>query len=258
MKILLTNDDGIHAPGIQALRRVLEQREDTEIYIVAPDRERSGSGHSITFNSPLRVEEVNYSKTHVKGFSVNGTPSDCVKLALKAILPVVPDLIISGINDGPNLGTDVLYSGTVSAAIEGIMLGVPAIAVSLASFGSRDYGYAARFSSRMLDKLSKKPLPARTLLNINIPMGAEADICGLVITRLGVRQYEHVFDRRTDPFGRTYYWLAGELLEVEHDPIADIAVVKEGKVSVTPLHFDLTDYHIMDSLSSWELEHLCW
>ena len=257
MRILLTNDDGIQAEGIESLRRVFEKREDTSIYIVAPDRERSGSGHSITFHAPLRVEEKAYDHPHVKGYAVNGTPSDCVKLAIKAILPEPPDLIVSGINNGANLGTDVLYSGTVSAAIEGIMLDIPSIAVSLTSFDCFDYCYAAEFANNMLEKIVGKKLPPNTLLNINIPPGKEEEIKGLMITSLGVRQYEHIFDKRTDPFGRTYYWLAGEPLEVEHDTTTDIKAIKDGYISVTPIHFDLTNYEIMESLADWELDSLC-
>jgi 5'-nucleotidase len=257
MRILLTNDDGIHAEGIQALRRVLEKREDAQIFIVAPDRERSGSGHSITFNQPLRVQEVEYTSPKVQGYSVDGTPSDCVKLALKAIMPEPPDVILSGINNGANLGTDVLYSGTVSAAIEGIMSGIPSVALSLTEFGQLDYSYGARFASNMLERMIHHELPPNTLLNVNIPPGKEGDIKGLVVTHLGVRQYEHVFERRTDPFGRTYYWLAGELVEVDHDPKADITAVREGKISVTPIHFDLTHYDIIESLYDWKLESLC-
>jgi 5'-nucleotidase len=257
MRILLTNDDGIHAEGLQALRRVFEQDPDNEIYIVAPDRERSGSGHSITLTQPLRVLEVIYDNPRVKGYAIDGTPSDCVKLALKAILPKDPDVIVSGINNGANLSTDVLYSGTVSAAIEGIMLGVPAVAVSLTQFGAEDYSYAAQFTNNVLDRVVHNDLPPNTLLNINIPPGSCQEIRGLVITHLGVRQYEHIFERRTDPFGRTYYWLAGEPVEVDHDPAADITAVREGKISVTPIHFDLTNYGIIESLADWNLAELC-
>jgi 5'-nucleotidase len=257
MRILLTNDDGIHAEGLQALRRVFEKDPEHEIFIAAPDRERSGSGHSITLTRPLRVQDVPYDNPRVHGYAIDGTPSDCVKLALKAILPEPPDVIVSGINNGANLSTDVLYSGTVSAAIEGIMLGVPSVAVSLTAFGEKDYSYAAAFTSNVLHRVVHNDLPPNTLLNINIPPGTCQDISGLVITHLGVRQYEHIFERRTDPFGRTYYWLAGEPVEVDHDPAADITAVREGKISVTPIHFDLTNYSIMESLADWNLEALC-
>jgi len=218
MRILLTNDDGIHAEGIQALRRVFQERPDAEIFIVAPDRERSGSGHSITFNRPLRVQKIDYDHPRVTAYSIDGTPSDCVKLAMKAILPHPPDIIVAGINNGANLSTDVLYSGTVSAAIEGIMLGIPSVALSLTTFGALDYSYAARFAENMLEKMIDNDLPPNTLLNINIPPGTQPDIKGLEITHLGVRQYEHIFEQRTDPFGRTYYWLAGEPVEVDMIP----------------------------------------
>ncbi len=257
MRILLTNDDGIQAEGIQALRKVLEKRSDMEIYLAAPDRERSGSGHSITFNHPLRVQEIDYDNPQVKGYSIDGTPSDCVKLAVGSLLPQRPDMIFSGINNGANLATDVLYSGTVSAAIEGVMLGIPSVALSLTAFGSNDYSYSAHFAAMLMDLLREQTLPKNTLLNVNIPPGTRDEIQGLVITHLGVRQYDHVFERRTDPFGRTYYWLAGEPLEVVPDPAADITVVRDKKISVTPIHFDLTNYSIIESLSDWKLDALC-
>ncbi|MGI5838264.1 MAG: 5'/3'-nucleotidase SurE [bacterium] len=252
MHVLLTNDDGIAAAGLEALRQVFEAA-GTTVTVVAPDRERSGSGHSITFYKPLRVNEVEYPDSRTKGIAVNGTPSDCVKLAVEAIMPARPDLVISGINNGPNLGTDVLYSGTVSAAVEGALLGLPSLAVSLATFDHFDYSWAAGFVNYLARVLLEKGLPPNTLLNVNIPPGAE-DLAGVAITRLGVRRYENQFDKRVDPHGRTYYWLAGEAVEAEHGGNVDIDAVRRRLISITPIHFDLTNYGIMRELDGWGLD----
>ncbi|BAF59578.1 MAG: 5'/3'-nucleotidase SurE [Pelotomaculum sp.] len=243
MRILISNDDGIQAEGINALRACLQ--EQNEIYIVAPDRERSATGHKITMHRPLRVKEWHYPEAKTVGWAVDGTPADCVKLGLEALLPAPPDLVISGINLGPNLGTDVLYSGTVSAAIEGIINGIPAIAVSLASYDYRDFSFSGKLIKELVSAFGNR-LPDKTLLNINVPPGKP---CGIKVTRLGNRRYINIFDKRTDPRGRVYYWMAGEPFDLdEDDPDTDVWAVKEGYVSITPVHFDLTDYKIMERL----------
>lgn len=243
MRILISNDDGIHADGITELRKTLE--ELAEIYVVAPDRERSACGHKITMHRPLRVEEITYGPRS-RGWSVDGTPSDCVKLGLEALLPEPPDLVISGINYGPNLGTDVLYSGTVSAAIEGIINSIPSIAVSLASYEYRDFSHACRLVKDIVQK-SAKEIPPGTLLNVNLPACPPR---GTRVTRLGSRRYVNVFDKRIDPRGRVYYWMAGEPFDVDRDdPETDVGAVLEGFASITPIHFDLTDYKMMPQLN---------
>lgn len=252
MNVLLTNDDGIGAGGIEALRKVFEASGHV-VTVVAPDRERSGSGHSITTYKPLRVSEVEYPNTLSKGIAVNGTPSDCVKLAVEAIMPNKPDMIISGINNGPNLGTDVLYSGTVSAAIEGALLGFPSLAISLATFDHFDYAWAANYVEYLARVLLEKRLPPNTLLNVNIPPGEEDFIKGVSVTKLGVRYYKNQFDKRVDPHGRIYYWLAGEAIEDECDRDVDIYAIKNRHISITPIHFDLTNYGIIRELSRWGL-----
>jgi len=252
LRVLLTNDDGIGADGLQTLREAFEA-SGAEVTVVAPDRERSGSGHSITFYKPLRVSEVQFPDSPTKGLAVNGTPSDCVKLAVEAIMPDKPDVVISGINNGPNLGTDVLYSGTVSAAIEGALLGIPSLAASLATFEQFDYTWAAGFVCYLARKMLDKGLPPNTLLNVNIPPGTGCDIDGIAITKLGVRRYENQFDKRVDPHGRTYYWLAGAAVESEFDPDVDIQAVRNRRISITPVHFDLTNYGIIQDLRRWEL-----
>lgn len=243
MRILISNDDGIQAEGINELR--ISIQENNEIFVVAPDRERSATGHKITMHRPLRVKEWPYPGTASKGWAVDGTPADCVKLGLEALLPAPPDLVISGINFGPNLGTDVLYSGTVSAAIEGIINGIPAIAISLASYEYHDFSFSGRLIKDMVMGLGKD-LPQRTLLNINMPPGAPR---GIKVTRLGHRRYVNIFDKRIDPRGRVYFWMAGEPFDVdEDDPDTDVWAIREGYISITPVHFDLTDYRIMDHL----------
>ncbi len=246
MRILISNDDGIQAKGINELRKSLQ--DENEIYVVAPDRERSATGHKITMHRPLRVVDWQYPGTGAKGWAVDGTPADCVKLGLEALLPAPPDLIISGINLGPNLGTDVLYSGTVSAAIEGIINEIPSIAISLASYKYRDFSYSGRLIRELVSKFGKE-LPRRTLLNINMPPGPPR---GIKATRLGHRRYINIFDKRKDPRGRVYFWMAGEPFDMDKDdPDTDVWAVKEGYISITPVHFDLTDYPVMEQLKSF-------
>ncbi|NMB34688.1 MAG: 5'/3'-nucleotidase SurE [Firmicutes bacterium] len=257
MIILLTNDDGIYAEGIQILADTLLQAEDIKIYIVAPDRERSATGHAITMHRPLRAEEAKfYHNPLLKGWSVNGTPSDCVKLAIEYLLPQKPDLVISGINLGENLGTDILYSGTVSAAIEAIILGVPALAVSLVEQETPDFRFVADFLQRLLKNFREYNLPESTLLNINIPAKNQQEIAGVAVTRLGVRLYRNAFEKRIDPRGRNYYWLAGEAIDIEDraDGDTDVRAISNAYISITPLHFDLTNYHLIDKLQGikWE------
>jgi len=256
LKVLLTNDDGIHAEGIMTLADAVSQDECVELYIVAPDHERSATGHAITMHRPLRVEEVKFfHNTSMKGWSVNGTPSDCVKLAVEYLLPERPDLVISGINRGANLGTDVLYSGTVSAAIEGIIMGIPAMAVSLTEHKKPDFRFAANFMLRMLRVICEYNLPNDTLLNINVPGRKRSEIGGVSITKLGLRHYHNTFQKRVDPRGRSYYWLAGTLVDTSEEEDTDIAAIKRGCISVTPIQFDLTNYQLLEMLEKikWEI-----
>ncbi len=249
--ILITNDDGIHAEGIQTLCQVIaEEHPDIRLSIIAPDRERSAIGHAITMHKPLRVEEINLAVNNkLQGYSVNGTPSDCVKLAVEAILDTKPDLVISGINRGSNLGTDVLYSGTVSAAVEGLILGIPSVAVSLTGTGeNRAFRYAGQVVSKMIPRLLAGSIEADTLVNVNVPVKVD-QLKGIKVTCLGTRRYQNAFEKRTDPRGMHYYWMAGELvvddLEDEH---CDTRAVREGYISVTPIHFQLTNKAAMPAL----------
>lgn len=254
MRILLTNDDGIYAAGIHALLPALSEIGD--VSIVAPDRERSATGHGITVHHPLRVQRYCIPNSNVCAWMVDGTPADCVKIAIQALLPVKPDLVVSGINLGSNLGTDVLYSGTVSAAVEGVILGVPAVAVSLTEFKNADFTCAAEVAKGVILKMLKNGLPPNTLLNINVPPGQAKDMKGIAVTKLGNRQYENTFDRREDPRGRVYYWLGGDVVDVDNDPDSDIAAVEDGYISVSPVHFDLTNYRIMSQIEKWQMNEV--
>lgn len=245
MHILLTNDDGYNAPGIQALYQVLKDQTGHDVSIVAPEGQRSATGHSITLFTPLFVTE------HVlegpsKGFSISGTPSDCVKLAIQGGLIPKPDLLISGINQGSNLGTDIFYSGTVSAAMEGVLLGVPSIAVSLASFEYKVFEPAATYLVEHLDLFLK--LEHHGLINLNIPGKPPAEWRGLKVTRLGKAIYENIFEQRTDPRGRIYFWQSGNLAQ-DHEKDTDLRAIQDDFVSVTPVHSDLTDFAC---LQSWQ------
>lgn len=252
MKILISNDDGIQADGLKALRLAME--ELGEVTVVAPDRPKSATGHGITVHKPLRVDEVNFPDSTTKGFAVNGTPSDCVKIALQALMPEPPDIVISGINFGPNLGTDVLYSGTVSAALEGVINDVPSVAISLASFEKEDYSVAADFAKTIVRAVVREGLPAETLLNVNVPLLKGHKINGVATTRLGKRRYQNIFEKRLDPRGRVYYWMGGEVLDLEVEQDTDIAAIKRNEISVTPILFDVTHYQLIDFLKKWDLK----
>lgn len=252
--ILLTNDDGIFAPGINALRAMLEQVPGLEVWAVAPDRERSASGHAITMYRPLFPMQVQVPGATAPCYSVTGTPADSAKLAIEELLPQRPDLVISGINRGPNLGTDMFYSGTVAAALEGPILGIPAIAASLDAWASQDFSVAAAFTAQLALRVLQDGIPDGTLLNVNVPGLTQGEIKGVRITKMGRRLYRDQWDKRIDPRGRTYYWLAGEVMELNNDPDSDVVAVEEGYISVTPVQLDLTRYDQMQRLRGWSLK----
>jgi len=243
MKILLTNDDGIHARGIHSLLRELSALGD--VFVAAPDREQSGTGHSITVFDPIRVQSSNLPGA-AKAWIIGGTPVDCVKLAINKLIKEKIDLVVSGINHGPNLGTDVLYSGTVSAAAEGSILGIPSLAVSLDSYQEdMDFSFAARFTRNAIRVARYRGLESKTLININIPSLKSKDIKGVRITKLGIRNYDNLFEERLDPRGNTYYWLGGGVIEENQDPESDVTAVQDGYISITPINLDLTDYRLI-------------
>jgi 5'-nucleotidase len=249
MRILISNDDGIFALGIKVLANTLVAAGH-EIIVVCPDRERSATGHGLTLHDPIRAEEVvGIFDPRIQAWSCSGTPADCVKLALGALLDSFPDFVLSGINQGANLGTDVLYSGTVSAAMEGTIEGIPSIALSLTSFTYREFQPAADFAVQLLNKLTSEPLPESMLLNINIPPVSNSEIQGVKVTRQGIRRYFDTFQKRIDPRGKTYYWLSGEVLQdveqPEHlhlppDIETDVRAIQDNYITITPLQFNLT------------------
>ncbi len=240
MRILLTNDDGIDAPGLAALADAVQPH--AEVLIVAPATEQSAVGHAITIHDPLKVSE-RYHGSELFGYAVHGTPADCVKLALCSLMPQHPDLIISGVNNGANLGTDIIYSGTVSAATEGTLLGIPSFAVSINSFDRRaHFDTAARAACHLLARVPHLCVPAGTLLNVNVPDLPWEQLKGWKLTVQGRTKYVEQYERRTDPRGNAYYWIAGTLVESDENPDADYRAVKNGYISLTPLHFDVTHY----------------
>ena len=248
--ILVTNDDGIYAPGIYHLKQALQPLG--KVVVVAPLVEKSAVGHAITLSDPLRVMEVERDGKFF-GYAVNGTPSDCVKLGSRCILERKPDLVVSGINQGPNTATNIIYSGTVSAAAEGAIMGIPSIAVSIASFTKKEFSYAGKFTRQLSEKVLQNGLPAGTLLNVNVPAVPESEIRGVKVTRQGKGRYEEAFDKRVDPNNRVYYWLTGKRMALDHGDDIDDPVVMQNMVSVTPIHYDLTDYAFLEELKQWKL-----
>lgn len=250
MKILVSNDDGITAQGIKSLISSLAFEHD--IYVVAPDRERSAAGHSLTLHSPIRVEELENQFGAKKVWVTNGTPGDCIKIAISSLLSEdeLPDVVISGINHGPNLGTDILYSGTVSCALEAAMLNYPSIAVSLASMSHETlyFNAAAKFICRFLPRLKNITFPKKTILNINTPALEEEDIAGVEITKLGTKMYTDSYEKRIDPRGKAYYWLAGELTSKHQEDGSDIAALKANRISITPITFEMTHKEVLKEL----------
>ncbi len=251
MNILLTNDDGIHAPGLEAVYKELQGI--AQVKIVAPEVEQSAVGHAITIYNPLRVTEI-HKNGGFFGYGINGTPADCVKVGLGVIFPQPADLVVSGINLGRNAGDSVIYSGTVSAATEAIILGVPAIACSLATYTNPDFSVAAKFICKLALMVHKHGLPRGTLLNVNVPAVSEDKITGVAVTRQGRFTSKDSFTKRVDPFQRHYYWLESRELGVE-DPQAeyDLIALKQNKISITPLKYDLTDYNFMEDLAKWDI-----
>jgi len=240
MVILLSNDDGIQSEGLTALEEKLGQAG--EIYTVAPDRAQSSMSHALTLHRPLRVHEI-----APRRMSVDGTPVDCVKLALTGLLPMRPNLVVSGINKGPNLGDDIIYSGTVSAAIEGALLGIPAIAVSLVTFKDFDFRAAAEFTAHLVSQIQRRGIPPKTLLNVNVPPVSKEDLKGWRLTRMGKRHYSENIVERIDPRGGKYYWIGGDDLGFAQEEGTDCMAIQEGYVSVTPLQVDLTDYKLLQN-----------
>ncbi len=246
MHVLVSNDDGVEAPGIRALADCLSAVGT--VTVVAPDRDRSGASNSLTLDQPIRVTELSE-----RLYRVAGTPTDCVHLALSGLLPSEPDIVVSGINSAANLGDDVIYSGTVAAAMEGRFLGLPAIAVSLVSrdHDGRHYDTAARAALMIMRRLAVDPLPADTILNVNVPDRPWNEIRGFEVTRLGHRHRAEPCIRQHDPRGRPVWWIGPAGPEQDAGPGTDFHAVRAGCVSITPIHVDLTRYQALDKVAGW-------
>jgi 5'-nucleotidase len=259
VRVLLTNDDGITAPGLQAARRSLRELDGVRVEVIAPESNRSAMARSITTRSPLVVEEVQFGDGD-HGYATDGTPVDCVRFAELGLVGHRPDLIVSGINHGANLGDDITYSGTVAAALEGIVLGIPAVAISQQASGGGmgyvsgrfDFGVAAPFLVQLVAKLVAEPMPAETLINVNCPAG---DPTGIEVTKLGKRIYNDELKLvEEDERGRRHYEIYGWKPGYEEVEGTDLLAVAEGRISVTPIHFDLTDHGGLDRLRGWDFE----
>ncbi|WP_430886458.1 5'/3'-nucleotidase SurE [Fusibacter sp. JL216-2] len=238
MRILLTNDDGIYAKG---LRTLIERLcKEHELYVIAPSVEQSAKSHSITMHHPIMVKAVDLYENVAAAYAIGGTPADCVKIAIEELLDVKPDIVVSGINDGPNLGNDIIYSGTVAAAVEGSFYDVNSVAVSLSGRNNTDFTAAADFIADNLQAFSEMDLPVDTAINVNVPCIPAEDIKGTKVTSVGTRKYANTFDHRHTPRGEAYYWLAGQPLEAQQNGDSDIKAIKEGYISVTPIRFDFS------------------
>ena len=253
MRVLITNDDGISSPGLVALVRAFEASADT--YVVAPEHERSATGHAITLHKPLRAHPVVIPGSSVWAWATNGTPADCVALGVLGLLEGrLPDVVLSGINVGPNIGRDLTYSGTVSAAVEGAIFGVPSIAVSIGAFRNPIFAVAADFAVHLARAILERGLPDDTLLNVNVPNLPKEEIGGIAITRQGTKRYVSRLEKRTDPRGRTYYWLTGEPALLPDAEGTDSWALARGRISVTPIGLDLTDGGLRQAMDAWDLQ----
>jgi 5'-nucleotidase len=244
-KILVTNDDGIHAEGIHALANALRELPNVMVKVIAPDRERSTVSHSLTLHRPLRVEERDN-----ENYAVNGTPSDSVFLGTSAFFNEKPDFVFSGINRGGNLGDDVHYSGTVSAAVEGAIVGIPSVAISQLGKAKFDYTVAAQFAKKAFELITNDPLPPHIVLNINVPEGAKS--LDFEVTKTGKRDYGGPFEKRFDPRGRPYYWIGGDAYRFEDIEGSDCNAIVAGKISVTPLEINLTSQTYVEKIKHWK------
>ncbi len=244
MKILLSNDDGVFAEGLETLHRHLQQQHD--VTVIAPDRNCSGASNALSLTNPLRIQQ-----RHNGFYAVNGTPSDCVHLAINSFLDEDPQLVVSGINHGPNLGDDVVYSGTVAAATEGRYMGLPAIAVSLAGHNGKHFDTAAKVICQIIEHLKQHPLPADQILNVNVPDVPYEELKGIQATRQGRRHRAETMVKSQDPWGRDIYWYGPVGTEQDAGPGTDFYAVANGYCSVTPLSVDMTAYRSLDDMQSW-------
>lgn len=245
INILVTNDDGIASLGLHALARAM--RPLGRVWVVAPDRERTATGHALTLHKPLRVTRIG-----ARTFAVSGTPTDCVNLALKKLLRGAPALVVSGINRGVNLGDDVTYSGTVSAALEGTIMGIPSIAVSQETGKNTRYDVAAFYATRVARAVLQHGLPVETLLNVNVPDRPRARITGVRVAALSRRRFDEPIIEKTDPHGQQYYWIAGTRVSWSRQKDSDHELLRRGFVTLTPIHLDVTHHEALEQLRGWE------
>ena len=245
MRILLTNDDGIYAKGLSALYEDLSQEADC--LIVAPEIEQSAVGHAITISRPLMVRRATKNGSFL-GYAVLGTPADCVKIGIKELAEKPLDLVVSGINRGANAGINVIYSGTVSAATEALIMGIPAIAISLDTHKEADFTYAAKFARKMVRLIINNPIIKSSAINVNIPCLPSEQIKGVCVVRQGQSNIIETFEKRVDPRENTYYWISGEYSSKAQNKDTDVAALAEGYITITPIQYDLTRYDLMDTL----------
>jgi len=251
LKILVTNDDGIDSAGISALAEGL--KEIADVVVVAPHDEQSAVGHGITMKIPLRVFKY-YKNGSFFGYAVEGTPADCVKMGIRNIIGEAPDLVISGINHGSNTAINIIYSGTVSAAREAAIMDVPAIAISVTSHDAQDFTFASKVIKMVALKVAEHGLPNGTLLNVNVPNVPENKITGILVTKQSKAKWDDIYEKRVDPYGKEYYWLTGKLVEIETEFDTDQRAIRNNYVSLTPIHFDLTDYETFEKMKGWNIE----
>ncbi len=245
-RILVTNDDGIHAPGIRALAKAMATLG--EVWVVAPEKTQNAVGRAMTLHKPLRLRQI-----RSRWFAVNGTPADCVTLAVCKLLEAeLPTIVVSGINKGWNLGDDVTNSGTVAGALEGMLHGIPSMAVSLEDCSRASYAIASNYAAQLAERILKSGLPEGTILNVNVPSSKKETIAGIQFTSLSQRRYDKPVVEKIDPRGGSYFWIAGERVSWARKKPSDHDTVEKNMVSVTPLHLDLTDYEALNSLKSWE------
>lgn len=250
MRALLTNDDGIFAKGIEALYLSLIQEH--EVVVVAPETEQSAVGHAITFLNPLRVKPVQRNNSFF-GYALDGTPADCVKIAMTELMKPPPQVVVSGINMGANVGVNVIYSGTVSAATEAALLGAPSVAVSIDAFNATDFSAATNIVLKLLRTIEKEGLPSGVSLNVNVPNVPSDKVLGVRITHQGNMRCIESYDRRVDPRDHVYYWLCNTDILKDSDPYADSCAIAQNYISVTPIHHDLTHYKTIETLKRWDI-----